>query len=138
MRFNTKSLRLSWNDVSTMTSEEFADKLFPKPEDDSDNLQPKPDCEMMYLELQKPGVTKMLLWQEYYNEVRAAGKIPLQYSQFCNYFNQYIERNKATMHFDHKIAERIEVDWLCKDSHNQSYAKKIVMRSLSKIYPDNQ
>ncbi|WP_329754040.1 hypothetical protein, partial [Catenibacterium mitsuokai] len=34
-----KSLRLSWNDVSTMTSEEFADKLFPKPEDDSDNLQ---------------------------------------------------------------------------------------------------
>lgn len=106
-----KSLRLSWNDVSTMTSEEFADKLFPKPEDDSDNLQPKPDCEMMYLELQKPGVTKMLLWQEYYNEVRAAGKIPLQYSQFCNYFNQYIERNKATMHFDHKIAERIEVDW---------------------------
>ena len=48
-----KSLRLSWNDVSTMTSEEFADKLFPNPEDDSDNLQPKPDCEMMYLELKK-------------------------------------------------------------------------------------
>lgn len=33
-----KSLRLSWNDVSTMTSEKFSDKLFPKPEDDSDNL----------------------------------------------------------------------------------------------------
>ena len=39
-----------------MTSEEFADKLFPNSEDDSDNLQPKPDCEMMYLELQKPDV----------------------------------------------------------------------------------
>lgn len=36
-----------------MTSEEFANKLFPKPEVDSDNLQPKPDCEMMYLELKK-------------------------------------------------------------------------------------
>lgn len=47
--------------ASTMTCKEFADKLFPKPEDDSDNLQPKPDCEMIYLELQKPGVTKMLL-----------------------------------------------------------------------------
>ena len=44
-----------------MTCKEFADKLFPKPEDNSDNLQPKPDCEMIYLELQKPGVTKMLL-----------------------------------------------------------------------------
>lgn len=100
-----------------MTSEEFADKLFPNSEDDSDNLQPKPDCEMMYLELQKPGVTKMILCQEYYNEVRAAGKIPLQYSQFCNYFSQYIERNKATMHFDHKIAERIEVGrYYCSNS----------------------
>ena len=67
----------------------------------------------------------MLLWQEYYNEERAAGKIPLQYSQFCNYINQYIERNKATMHFDNKLAERIEVDWLCKDSHNQSTSVRI-------------
>lgn len=106
-----ESLRLTWNDASSMTSEEFANKLFPKSTDDNDNLQPKPDCEMMYLELQRPGVNKMLLWQEYSNEVRAAGKIPLQYSQFCNYFNQYIEKNKATMHFDHKVAERIEVDW---------------------------
>ena len=67
---------------------------------------------MMYLELQRPGVNKMVLWQEYSKEVRATGKIPLQYSQFCNYFNQYIERNKATMHFEHKVAERIEVDWV--------------------------
>ena len=107
----TVSLRSTWNDASSMTSEEFANKLFPKSNDDNDNLQPKPDCEMMYLELQRPGVNKMILWQEYSNEVRAAGKIPLQYSQFCNYFNQYIEKNKATMHFDHKVAERIEVDW---------------------------
>lgn len=35
-----KSLRLSWNDASAMTCEEFADKLFPKSEDDNDNLQP--------------------------------------------------------------------------------------------------
>lgn len=76
----TESLRLTWNDASSMTSEEFANKLFPKSNDDNDNLQPEPDCEMMYLELQRPGVNKMILWQEYSNEVRAAGKIPLQYS----------------------------------------------------------
>lgn len=107
-----ESLRLTWNDASSMTSEEFSDKLFPKSNDDNANLQPKPDREMMYLELQRPGVNKMVLWQEYSKEVRATGKIPLQYSQFCNYFNQYIERNKATMHFEHKVAERIEVDWV--------------------------
>lgn len=109
---SAESLRLTWNDASSMTSEEFSDKLFPKSNDDNDNLQPNPDREMMYLELQRPGVNKMVLWQEYSKEVRATGKIPLQYSQFCNYFNQYIERNKATMHFEHKVAERIEVDWV--------------------------
>lgn len=34
----------------------------------------------------------MLLWEEYSKEVKAIGKIPLQYSQFCNYFNQYMEK----------------------------------------------
>lgn len=83
----------------------------PKNKNDNEELQPRPDCEMMYKELQKPGVTRTLLWEEYAREVKAAGKIPLQYSQFCNYFNHYLEINKATMHFEHKIAERIEVDW---------------------------
>ena len=36
-----ESLRLTWNDASSMTSEEFSDKLFPKSNDDNDNLQPK-------------------------------------------------------------------------------------------------
>ena len=47
----TESLRLIWNDASSLTSEEFANKLFPKSNDNNDNLQPKPDCEIMYLEL---------------------------------------------------------------------------------------
>lgn len=48
-----KSLNLTRNDDSTMSNEEFANKLFPKSNDDNDNdnLQPKSDCEMMYLEL---------------------------------------------------------------------------------------
>ncbi|MGN1182995.1 MAG: hypothetical protein ACI4SR_08335 [Faecalibacillus sp.] len=66
----------------------------------------------MLKELQRKGVTRKLLWEEYANEVKAAGKIPLQYSQFCNYFNNYLKINKAMMHFEHKAAKRIEVDWL--------------------------
>ena len=107
----TDSIRLSWEDASKMTNEEFVHTIFPKNKNDNEELQPRPDCEMMYKELQKPGVTRTLLWEEYAREVKAAGKIPLQYSQFCNYFNHYLEINKATMHFEHKIAERIEVDW---------------------------
>jgi transposase len=111
VKLATESIHLTWNDAARMTDDEFVDTIFPKRDDDNDSLQPKPDCEMMYKELQKPGVTRALLWEEYAREVKAAGKIPLQYSQFCNYFKHYLEINKATMHFEHKIAERIEVDW---------------------------
>ena len=34
----TESLRLTWNDASSMTSEEFANKLFPKSNDDNDKM----------------------------------------------------------------------------------------------------
>lgn len=94
-----------------MTDDEFVETIFPKIDNDNEELQPKPDCEMMYKELQKPGVTRTLLWEKYSREVKAVGKIPLQYSQFYNYFNHYLKINKATMHFEYKIVERIEVDW---------------------------
>lgn len=89
----TDSIRLSWEDASKMTNEEFVHTIFPKNKNDNEELQPRPDCEMMYKELQKPGVTRTLLWEEYAREVKAAGKIPLQYSQFCNYVKLYIKEN---------------------------------------------
>lgn len=44
-----KSLKLTWNDTGTMSN------------NDNEDFQPKPDCEMMYLELQKTGVNGTLL-----------------------------------------------------------------------------
>ncbi len=54
----TDSIRLSWEDASKMTNEEFVHTIFPKNKNDNEELQPRPDCEMMYKELQKPGVTR--------------------------------------------------------------------------------
>lgn len=105
------AIGLEWTEASKMTISELESTLFPEVQNSNDELQPKSDCEMMLKELQRKGVTRKLLWEEYANEVKAAGKIPLQYSQFCNYFNSYLKINKATMHFEHKAAERIEVDW---------------------------
>ena len=67
----TDSIRLSWEDASKMTNEEFVHTIFPKNKNDNEELQPRPDCEMMYKELQKPGVTRTLLWEEYAREVKA-------------------------------------------------------------------
>ncbi len=111
VKIATEAIGLEWTEVSKMTISELESTLFPEVQNSNDELQTKPDCEMMLKKLQRKGVTRKLLWEEYADEVKSAGKIPLQYSQFCNYFNSYLKINKAMMHFEHKVAERIEVDW---------------------------
>ena len=100
---------LIWDDVREMTELELTQRLFPKPV--MEEFHFKPDFDSLSYELRKSGVTKKLLWEEYVKECHLMEKIPLQYSQFCVNFNQYVEKNKATMHFEHNPGEKIEVDW---------------------------
>jgi len=58
-------------------------------------------------ELKRTGVTKLLLWQEYKKD-NAEG---YEYSQFCDLFRQYRKIHEATMHFEHKPAEVMMVDF---------------------------
>ena len=39
------------------------------------------------------------------------GEQPFMYSQFCYHFQQYAEKERATMHIPRKPGDRIEVDW---------------------------
>ena len=98
----------------------------------------QPDYQYIHKELLRPGTNIRLLWEEYAEDCRNNNFPFYQYSYFCEKYRDYVKKNNLTMHITHKPGDKLMVDWLCKDSHNQSYAKKIVMRSLSKIYPDNQ
>ena len=51
-----------WTEASRMTISELEATLFPEVQKSNDELQPKPDCEMMLKELQRKGVTRKLLW----------------------------------------------------------------------------
>ena len=62
-------------------------------------------------ELQKKGVTKKLLWEEYVQECDITDKIPYKYTQFCVKFNRFLQTQKAAMHFEHVPGDKIEVDW---------------------------
>jgi transposase len=62
-------------------------------------------------ELAKSGVTLSLLWNEYCEECRLAGELPLMYTQFCLYYREFAQKTKATMHINRKPGERMEVDW---------------------------
>ena len=70
-----------------------------------------PDLEYIHQELAKRGVTLTLLWKEYFEACRMENKRPLMYSAFCNQYQQFAAKYKATMYVEHKPGERMEVDW---------------------------
>lgn len=92
-----------------MSDKELFEKLYPsksgKPE------YKMPDYEYVHKELQKSGVTLKLLWLEYCEQCRNSGEQPYQSTQFNKYYNDYVVKNDAVMHLNHKPGEIMQVDW---------------------------
>ena len=66
-----------------------------------------PQLNSFALELNRRGVTRYLLWQEY-REKDAEG---YSYQQFCEHLNTHLNVKSAVMHLDHKPAEKVEIDF---------------------------
>ncbi len=58
-------------------------------------------------ELKRTGVNRQMLWEAYYKEFPDG----YQYSQFCFYYNQWKARVNPTMHMDHKVGDKLYVDF---------------------------
>jgi transposase len=65
------------------------------------------DYEYLHNDLQRPGVTLRLLWEEY----RKTNPEGYQYSQFCWHFQQWRQKLKVYMRQTHIAGERIYVDY---------------------------
>jgi transposase len=64
-------------------------------------------------ELNRPGVTRLLLWEEY----KDAYPDGYEYAQFCLHFAGYLDQKKATMHFDHIPGDYFQFDFAGKSLH---------------------
>lgn len=108
-------------DVSTIDqySDDELGKLFFPEMYESENIYLAVDYDYVHKELSKPGVNLKLLWKEYCLSAKD-GKYPISYSKYCRGYAQHVERHNYTNHIEHKPGIRTEIDWLCKDSHNQS------------------
>ena len=104
-----KCANISWEEVRSFTDTELEERLFKKDKEPSIYLEP--DYEALSRELNRKGVTKKLLWEEYVQQCDVVGKLPYKYTQFCVNFNKFLEIHKATMHFEHIPGEKVEVDW---------------------------
>lgn len=61
-------------------------------------------------QLESTGVTLRLLWEEY----KTSCPDGYSYTQFCEHFSRHKKRNKATMHFEHRPGEYLQVDFAGK------------------------
>ena len=64
-------------------------------------------------ELKRPGVTLGRLWQE----CRAEQPNGYSYSQFCYHFQVWRSTSELTMHIDHKVGDKMFVDFTGKKLH---------------------
>jgi transposase len=76
-----------------------------------------PDFERLTTELEKPDVTRKLLWYEYCTEISDDNLVPYQYSQFCKLFDEHLRVNKATYRIKHEPGKRMFVDWAGSVGH---------------------
>lgn len=67
-------------------------------------------CEYWYNELQRVGVTRYLLWQEY----RLLKHDGYSYTQFCHHLQLFKKASSSSMVMDHKPAERLYIDFTGK------------------------
>ncbi len=69
--------------------------------------RPEPSWADLAVELKKPGVTLMVLWEEY----RAAQPEGYGYSRFCELFGGFARRLSPTMRQDHVAGDKVFVDY---------------------------
>ena len=100
---------LSWPLPDNLTNEALG-KLF-YPSQKAEVVYAMPDCEWVYQELKKPGVTLSLLWYEYHEKCVREGTIPYKITQFKKYCHDYAVKQQLTMHLEHKPGDIMQVDW---------------------------
>ncbi len=101
---------ISYEDVRDM-DEDSVYRMFYPDKFVQESMYARPDYGYVHQELKRVGVTLKLLWQEYQDQCRASGSIPMGYTKYCKGYSDYTIVNKLTNHLEHKPGDAVEVDW---------------------------
>jgi transposase len=82
-------------------------RLYPPPSDLPSDDRPQPDWAVVHRELRRPGVTLMLLWEEYCDTTSDG----FSYSWFCERYKEWAGRLKPTLRQVHVAGEKLFVDY---------------------------
>lgn len=97
----------SWEQVQALDEVALERLLFPAPPG-VPTTRPLPDWNEVHQELQKKGVTRQLLWEEYRARFPEDG---LAYSQFCERYQAYRRHLDLSLRQVHRAGEKLFVDY---------------------------
>jgi transposase len=100
---------LDWAAVETLSEPELERRLYRMAEGD-DACRPLPDFAWLHTERQRVGVTLELLHLEYL-EQHPDG---YRYTQFCEYYRRWCQKQRLSMRQPHRAGEKLFVDYAGK------------------------
>jgi transposase len=98
---------ITWPVPEAIDDAELERRLFPVCGDGTAAPHPAIDWRKVHEEMKRPGVTLVLLWQEY----RAEQADGYGYSRFCDLYGEWRKTLSATMRQAHPAGERLFVDY---------------------------
>jgi transposase len=99
--------QLSWPLADTLSDTQLERQLFPPPLAVPYAMRAVPDWSVVHQELRRPGVTLMLLWEEY----RGAHPQGFAYSWFCEHYRAWAGKLDVVMRQSHRAGEKLFVDY---------------------------
>jgi transposase len=105
-----RAARVDWATAQTLSDAELETRLYRPPVLRAD-IRLEPDFALIHQELKRPGVTLMLLWEEYQRGHAAAGVFAYKYTSFCVKYREWAARLKRSMRQSHIAGERLFVDY---------------------------
>ena len=102
-------LKLDLSKIQPMSYEELDHLLFPDRKFIPAYVMP--DFDYVHKELLKPGTTLMMLYEEYAENCKKEKLPSYKKTQFYDLYSDHVQKNRLTMHINHKPGDRVQVDW---------------------------
>ena len=97
---------IDWSAAQTLSDEDLEARLY-QPAVPRASYQLAPDFGVVHQELKRPGVTLMLLWEEY----ATANPLAYKYTSFCVKYREFALRQQRSMRQIHIAGEKLFVDY---------------------------
>ena len=98
---------LDWPAINGLDEHELEHRLLGKPVKPSGYAWP--DYGRVHQELQRKGVTLLLLWEEY--QAQYADRQTYRYTQFCGHYKAFVKQLKRSMRQTHRAGEKLFIDY---------------------------